>query len=360
MNKLAKRLLVAMAAIASGALAFWAVHESESGKIDALAGQALCELQLAPGAGEVSIPFTLTQAVDRLEIGLRLRAKGEHLSVAVLDGDKPIFQATLSKASRFGGGRDIPAGEYTAVLRQETGTHGGYAVISDRVVSQGITGWQVLSRALLALVILSGVWALLAQNAKSPKQRALSRQIFHTFLLPVVAMFLYLLFHEGGHALGELAFGRFDLARSDFWGIHGSPHSGGKAGPSLAPWQQAVITGGGPMFPTLAGWVLFLLWIIPFARWLREARPLLGLYYGAVLALAIFPSIAVGLHMLGFISDGETGSFIANAPGPTWLVEGCLWIALLVNALILWRVLPYLWRTWKTQFPDYRKTIASP
>jgi hypothetical protein len=356
MNTWARRVLVGAVAIGCGVLSFWAVHQSEARKIERLAAQALCELELVPGAAKVTVPFTLRQAVDRLELGLRMGAEDERLFFAVLDGDRPIMQATFSKTSRFGGGRDIAAGTYTAVLRQETGSHGGYAVISDQAVTGGITGWQILSRVFVALTILSGVWAYLARKSANRWQRATSRQIFHTLLIPLVAMFMFLLFHEGGHALGQLAFGRFDLARSDFWGIHGSPHSGGKAGPSLAPWQQAVITGGGPLFPTFAGWMLFLLWHAPVVRTFRNVRPLLGLYYGAIMSLALLPFIAVAAHLCGIISDGETQSFISNSPGPLWVVKGLLWIMFLVNGCMLWRVLPELWGTWKKTFPPYRNT----
>jgi hypothetical protein len=293
MNTFAKTVLVGIIAIGCGRLTFWAVHQSESQKIDRLLPGALCELELAPGAEEVSTSFTLPRAVDQLRFGLRMRAEEERLSVTVTDGDKLICRATLVKTTHFGGGRDIPAGTYTAILRQESGSQGGYIVISDRLDASGYTGWQVLSRAFVTLVFLAGIWALLARNSPSGRHRALSRQIFHTLLLPTAAIFMYLLFHEGGHAIGQLAFGRFDLARSDFWGIHGHPHSGGKSGPSLAPWKQAVITGGGPMFPTFTGWVLFLIWITPFARKLRETHSLLSLYYGTVMALALFPFIAV-------------------------------------------------------------------
>ena len=54
-------------------------------------------------------------------------------------------------------------------------------------------------------------------------------------------------YHEGGHALAQIAFGHFDLARSDFWGIHGHPHSGGGMGPQLKSWQRLLISCAGPM-----------------------------------------------------------------------------------------------------------------
>lgn len=149
-------------------------------------------------------------------------------------------------------------------------------------------------------------------------------------------------------------FGRFDFARSDFWGIHGHPHSGGTSGPALEPWQQAIITGGGPMLPTFAGWAFFLLWISRIGQGLRSNRPIMDLYLSAIVAALIFPSIVVAGCLLGIINDGETQSFISNAPGPMWLVQAILWGVLSVNAVIMWRVVPELWRVWKRQVRDLR------
>jgi hypothetical protein len=53
---------------------------------------------------------------------------------------------------------------------------------------------------------------------------------------------------------------------------------------------------------------------------------------------------AVG-YLLGIISDGDWQGFIANVPGPLWPIKGLLWRVLLMNAVILWRVVPELRRS---------------
>ena len=191
------------------------------------------------------------------------------------------------------------------------------------------------------------------RKSKSLKQRAASVGAFHALLLGFVAIFLYLLFHEGGHSLAEFAFGRYDFANSDFWGIHGSPHSAFTAGPSLKPWQQSIVAGAGPMLPTLAGWVLFLLWGSRVGRSLRSTRPLMNIYCLAPVAMFVFPGFAVTPgYLSGIISDGDWRGFITNVPGPPWLVRGLLWFTVPVSATILWRVASELRRAWKLQKLD--------
>jgi len=349
MRNFPKYTLVVAAAVCGGALSFWAVHESKSKQVETLAELALCELTLLPGDAVVSKTFSLPGAIEMFHIGIIVTEEDEHLSLEVHDaGGGPVFTATLNRTSRFGGGRDIPAGTFTAILRQQSGTQGGYVAISDRGLPDRITGWQVYSRAFLVLVLGSALWAFLARHSE---KRELSRQVAVVLSMAFLSVFMYLLFHEGGHALVELAFGRFDLARSDFWGIHGSPHSGGTMGPALQPWQQGLISGGGFIGPTLAGWLLYVLWITPVGKRLRLAYPVAGLYYAAVLAIVLIPSVIMPGLLLGLIEDGDWYGFITNMPRPSWLVKGVVWVSLVPNAWILWRIAP--------EFLRVRKALGS-
>ncbi|MBX3178870.1 MAG: hypothetical protein KF886_16060 [Candidatus Hydrogenedentes bacterium] len=352
--------LAVIAAVCGGGLSFWAVREGESRQIDALAERAVCELKLAPGETEVSRAFTLPNAIEVFHIGVRVVAEDERLSVLVHDTrGELVCSATLNRTTRYGGGRDIPPGNYIATLRQESGAHGGYAVISDRGVVERITGWQVYSRVFLGLVVASALWALFARRSERARNRVLSRQVAMMLSMAFLAMFMYLFFHEGGHALAELAFGRFDLASSDFWGIHGRPHSGGKPGVALAPWQQGLISGGGFIGPTLAGWLLYLLWITPAGRRLRHAYPAPSLYYAAVLAMALIPSVITPGLLLGLIDDGDWWGFVTHMPGPSWAIQGIVWISLFPNAWILWRIVPEFLRVAKAHFAAGAATRAT-
>jgi len=343
MNARARNCLVAVTAILGGALALWAVRTPE--RLDEKG--ALCVLKLQPGASDTSASFTTSQPVRHFRVGLRPGARRERLSISI-NGSKGLICRVNTDATRFSCGLDIPAGTYTATLKQEVGSHGGMVVISDKE-RLGITGWQILSRSWLGLLMASGLWALFGRRSGNLRRRIVSVSLFQHLLLGFVLMFLYLLFHEGGHSLTELCFGRYDFAASDFWGIRGTPHSGGTSGPALEPWQQALISGGGPVRPTLAGWALFVVWSSGIGRNLRTGRPTLNLYLCASVAILLFPFIAVGGCLLGIISDGDWNGFINNVPGPLWLVKTIAWGILVVNGLILWRVVPELHRAWKAQ-----------
>ncbi len=306
---------------------------------------ALCVLRLQPGVSDITASFTTPRAIGRFHVGVRPGARRERLSVSIT-GPAGLICRVNTEATHFSCGLDIPADSFTATLKQETGYHGGLVVISDKD-PQGRTGWQIWSRSCVGLLVASGVWAMVSRRSRDLRRRVVSVGVFQHLLLAFVLMFAYLLFHEGGHGLAELCFGRYDWATSDFWGIHGTPHAGGKAGPALEPWQQALISGGGPLLPTLAGWALFAVWSSGLGRNLRHRRPLLDLYGCATIGILVFPFVAVGGYLLGMLSDSDWIGFITHVPGPLWLVKAIAWGILVVNGFILWRVLPELHRAWK-------------
>jgi len=348
----ARGVLVILMAGLCGALAFWASRLDTTPEIHELAKNAFCVLELPKGKPTASASFTTSRAVDRFHVGARPGAKRQRLSLSVYAGKELLYRGPVTQATNFSLTRNLPPGTYTVTLRQETGNHGGLVVVTAEKPPVHVTGWQILSRTLLGGLLLSGIWTLIARKSRNPRRRAISAYTFQMLLLAVAVLFLYLLFHEGGHALGEILYGRFDFARSDFWGIHGHPHSGGTSGPPLEPWQQAIITGGGPMLPTFAGWAFFLFWASRAGRSMRDRRPVVNLYLSAIVAALIFPSVVVAGCLIGILNDGETQSFISNAPGPGWLVQAILWGVLAANAIILWRVSPELWRAWKKQVRD--------
>lgn len=341
--------------ILGGAVSFWAVHGDEAREFNYLEKNALCVLDLGAGTPSASASFTTARTIEQFQVGVRARGKREGVSLSISGREGLICRVTMDNRNvRFGCGHNIPPGTYDVTLRQESGDHGALVVIAgERPVF--VTGWQVLSRAYLGLLVLSGLWAAVARQSRNAKHRAMSSYVFQFLLLGFLLMFLYLLFHEGGHALVEMWFGRYDFGRSDFWGIHGTPHSGGTSGPSLEPWQQALISGGGPWLPTFGGWALFLLWRSRLGGNLRSAR-MMNMYYSAIVAMLVFPGFIVTPGcLLGIISsDGDWNGFITNVPGPLWLVKGVLWGTVLVNGIILWRVVPELWRIVKMQSLEFR------
>jgi hypothetical protein len=350
MKKFATSVLVASTCILVAGLTAWAVCPNETREFNHLREKALCVVELPAGTHSVRASFTTSQPLGQLEVGLRPGRKREFFTLSV-SGKHGLMCSATAEATRYAWSGEFPPGTYEVTASQPPGNHGALVVVAAEKPAY-LTGWQILSRAYVGVLTLSAVGMVIARRAKNPRVRAASLHLFQILMLGFVVVFLYLLFHEGGHALGELIFGRYDFSRSDFWGIHGTPHSAGKPGPPLDAWQHAFISGAGPFLPTLAGWALFLLWSSRFGRNLRNVRPAFNLYFSAVVAMLVFPFVAVAGCLVGILSDGDWQGFIRNVPGPLWLIRGLLWGILLGNAVILWRVVPELWRTWKEQTTD--------
>jgi hypothetical protein len=333
-----------------GALSLWLFRGDEAREFDRLKATALCVLDLPEGTASVFATFTITRPVETLHVGFRRSERRERFSISISGGEGVVASASGVKADSFSFGRGLHPGTYTVTLGQEIKGKGALAVISaERPVY--VTGWQIWSRTYLGLLVLSGFCVLLGRNAESAKTRALSLTAFHSLLLGLVLIFIYLLFHEGGHALAQLYFGCYDFARSDFWGIHGHPHSGGTMA-SLEPWQHTVISCAGPMLPTVAGFAFFLLWGLPIGRKLRSLRPIINLYFSAIVAILVFSEAVLGpAYLLGIVTaEGDLVGRVTDAAGPVWLAKGLLWGAFLFSAFILWRAVPELQRAWRAQF----------
>ncbi|HUT28559.1 MAG TPA: hypothetical protein VMX13_02115 [Sedimentisphaerales bacterium] len=346
MKPLVWKIFIGSIAILTGALSFWMVSTNSTWAVRK--GEALCILELQGGIPNVSASFTTSETLEQFFVAARPEARGEWLSLTIT-GEKGLLCSfsAITNPMRFSfSPGEIPPGTYEAVLKQEVGSQGGRVVIAAGEV--GLTGWQIWSRAFVGLLLVSGVWAGVSRKSTN-RRRATSSFMFHSLLLAFVMIFLYLLFHEGGHALGASIFGQCDWARSDFWGIHGTPHSGLKAGIPVEPWQRAIVSFAGPMLPTLMGWALFLLWRSRTGRQMRSRHPMVNVYLSAIVAMFVLPFVAVLGCLLGIISDGDWLGFIENVPGPLWLVKALVCIVLLVNGFILWRIGPELWRVWKAK-----------
>ena len=362
MKTAAKKARISLAiglGILAGTLSLWLLQGNDARKFDALKANALCVLHLPEGTASASATFTNRRPVEMFHVGIQTKASSEALSISISSDQGFIASASGIKASSFGLGRKIQPGTYTATLRQEIRGQGGAAVIAGEQPVY-VTGWQMWSRTYVGLLVLSGICVMLWRTAGNSRVRALSVTAFHSLLLGLVLIFVYLLFHEGGHALAEIAFGHFDLSRSDFWGIRGHPHSGGTMGPPLKPWQQTVISCAGPMLPTFAGFGLFVLWCLPLGRELRSLRPMVNLYFSALVAILVFSEAVCGpAYLLGFITaEGDLIGHVIEAGGPVWLVKSLLWGSFLISAIILWRVMPEVWKLWKAQFLEPWKSIS--
>ncbi len=356
MKPLTRKILVLSTSILGALFAFWMVQPTSVWTVGTK--DALCILDLHPGDPNVTVPFTTFKTLEQFFVVMRPKSRGELLSLIITGEDDFLCSVTLSKSTRFSFTPDkIPPGTYKAVLKQQAGNQGGRVVISDRHI--GVTGWQILSRALVAFLVISGLWAAAARKSNNRRRHATSLLMFQSLLLACTLIFLYLLFHEGGHALGSSLFGRYNFNRSDFWGIHSSPHSAINASVQVKPWQRAIESFAGPMLPTFIGWALFLLWRSRPGRRIRYRRTMLNLYLSAIVAMLVLPSVVMPGYILGLITDGDWRGFIENVPAPLWLVNTLLSIVLLINTFILWRIVPELWRAYKTHKEKFEAMIQN-
>jgi hypothetical protein len=352
-SKKAISIVALLLGILAGATSLWLTQRDDSRRFDGLKKIAICVVHLPEQKTSVSATFTTTRPVEMFHVGFRKTASDEPVSILIAGDQGPVASFSGIESSTFGLGRAIKPGAYTIALQQETSGKGATVVIADEEPPY-VTGWQMMHRTYVGLLVLSGVFVVLWRNEKDSNIAAASITAFHSLLLGLVLIFVYLLFHEGGHALAQIAFGRFDLARSDFWGIYGHPHSGSTMGPPLEPWKQVLISCAGPMLPTFVGFGLFLLWCSPMGRKARSLRPMLNLYFSAVVAALVFSeAVCEPAYLLGLIdAEGDLIGYATKSGGPVWLVKGFLWSTFLVSTFILWQVLPEVWKSWKNEFMD--------
>jgi hypothetical protein len=359
-NKVSVAIAVLLGSLA-GAVSLSLLLGNDTRKFEALQKNALCALELPQQTTSRSATFTTAERLEMFHVGVRTRSSDEAVSISIAGEKGTLASASGIQSHIFGLGRNIPPGTYTVTVHQERSGQGATVVIAAQE-PEYLTGWQVLSRTYVGLLTVSAVLIVICRRANNPKIYAASIAAFHALLLGLVAVFLYLLFHEGGHALAQLAFGHFDLARSDFWGIRGHPHSGGTMGPPLAPWQQMVIGAAGPWLPTFVGFALFLLWTSAVGRRLRSSRPMMNLYFFAVVAtLVLAEAICEPAYMLGLINaEGDPIGYVSRTGGPVWLARALLGSIFLISAFILWQVLPEIRNAWTTRFPSQRNRTALP
>ncbi len=331
-----------------GAVSFWLVQENDARKFSRLKENALCVLDLPEESLSVGATFTIPRSIDKFQVGIQTRAAGAPLSISISGDGGLVGSATMVKTATFGLGREIRPGVYTATLRRENIGTAAAAVICGELPVH-VTGWQIWHRTYLGLLALSAVGVLIFRNSRYVKRRTAVLGSFHALLLGFVLVFIYLLLHEGGHALAQIAFGHFDLAQSDFWGIRGHPHSGGGMGPPLQPWQHKVISCAGPMLPTLTGFALFAAWALPIGRRIRGVRPMVNLYFSAIVAILVISEAVMGpAYLLGIATaEGDLIGYVASIGGPVWLLKGLLWGMALASIMILWRVIPQIRQGWE-------------
>lgn len=210
-----------------------------------------------PHSGVWEERFQVDRPARRFQVRTRLRGDAENLRLDLerRDGHQVLGFLPIRKgAARFSCGRDV-RGVYTVRVR-ETGVVGMYSI--EIGTAARVTTWQIFLIVLVSLFFLTGVvsaWLAYRDRGAPVSGRAAAwRLAFLAYVLALLVLFVYLLLHEGGHALASIAFNNFDIRRSDFFGLHGSPHSGVRGAGEIAGWQRAVQSIAGPLLPILAAY----------------------------------------------------------------------------------------------------------
>lgn len=282
--------------------------------------------------------FHLDQALDNLTLRLQSNLSSGWVEVKVLEDDSSAsfgLKDRHSSSVTFGFGKPFARGEHRLQITQMPGTEGTWRMQITQ--KPPITTTQrLLAAMLLASVSSLAWWGWTSRRpATQPAQVAGAAGIARLFGFALFLLLLYPAIHETGHNLALSAFGACDWSRTDFIGMSGTPHSGRAQGVDLQPWQTSIVSLGGPLLPTLVGFVLFALW--KYCRRISHS-PLWESMLLWTTALLLLPQLTYPLLVTGIVQDGDYSGYIDNFPGPAWAGNLLLLVLAVVCAFLLVRI----------------------
>jgi hypothetical protein len=242
---------------------------------------------------------------------------------------------------RFSCGKDVH-GVYTVRVREVTVT-GKYTIeIGGKAA---VTRWQKLLMLLVSLFAVSGVLSFW-QHRRSRTGRPVpvlagARFAFLSIGLFLFVLFFYLLFHEGGHALASISFGSFDCSMSDFFGLHGFPHSSMNPEVVLTGWPRAIISIAGPLLPILMSYVLFVLWRSRWGTDLRGKSVLVDVFWSFTIFTFLVSCLGLLIPVIHLSSNSDYTSFVNHVPLARWQADGLLLLVVLANGYLLSSIVPH-------------------
>lgn len=239
---------------------------------------------------------------------------------------------------------DTFQGTFTIRVREQQVT-GKYSIeISPQ--ETGITPWQWFLFLFISLFVLTGAftaWQYRRIRHGLPTPALLAcRLAFLTIGMGLFVLFLYLLLHEGGHALAALSFGSFDLHGSDFFGLRGSPHSGVNPNVLLTPWQRAIHSIAGPLLPVFTAYLLFGFGRSKRGELLRGKSPFVDALWSLATLTLLASALGLLLPVTGLGTDGDYSGFVNSAPVPLWQANLFLLACVLFSAWLVYCTLPEL------------------
>lgn len=277
------------------------------------------------GTKQPELTFGGSSRLGRGRVSISFVQDGQHNVSRTLEG-RDSFSYTFSF------GKPFEPGVYRIVVtsRDAAGTFEFHAGGKPPLEFQ-----QKLYLLLLAAIALLWLRILLVRCRRGSSSAEIARLKAKAGILGfgLVLALIYPIIHEAGHAIPMLCFGAFSLRGSDFIGLRGTPHVNYLPGVTLQPWQSCIVSLGGPLLPTLVGWMLLVAWaFIRRRRGMGEVSEAALLWVSGVLMVGQAGAI---IPILGLARDGDYTGFVSNLPAPLWVANG---IHLAILAANVWAI----------------------
>jgi len=285
----------------------------------------------------VETNFVVEEPISRLQVWVK--SDRQPLAI-ILDLTGPPGVILLSEFAvrssdyRFGCGEDLPAGRYTLRVHEQE-VAGEYRI---RIASAPKFPFHLRAMFLLGfMAFLSVVYWLYSLRGQSHNHRPTetARWLFAFGGSGICALFVYLFFHEGGHALLALFLGSLDLGRSDPFGFSGRPHIAYREDVVPKDWQIMARAAAGPLLPTLIGFFSYALWRSQRGRLIRSNHQARDIFWSLLTFGLLIGQIGMLLPISGLAHDGDYDTMVKHSPPvPIWIIDG-LFVLLAVVAVVM-------------------------
>lgn len=294
---------------------------------------------MSPSASQIRIyDFRLTRSRPDITVHFSSQLSSGRVEFTLADGKSSAvwgLRGRDSAESTFSFGHDFQPGAYK--LKVESWDARG----TFRAGVLAARPWQYHQKLYVVLAVGLAVLAVrmfIARRKEGSVAPASRKHAAMAYVLGfgLVLALLYPIIHETGHALPMIAFGAFSLRGSDFIGAWGHPHVEYLPGVKLEPWQYCIIALGGPLLPSVVGWLLFVLWAA-----VRPRRTMsFGLEAGLLWTSAVMMVGQAGtlIPMLGLASDGDYSGFVQNLAAPLWVANAVHLGLLAINCVLIYHI----------------------
>lgn len=292
----------------------------------------------SPGAWEAD--FELETTSPRLRVSVKADAGPVELLLD-LTGPPGVYLLVdfpvHAEDYRFWCGRDLPAGRYTLRVREQRVT-GAYRL---EVARPPRVSFHLRTMILLGFMALLS--AFLWLRSVKTRQTGIRKSgtmhwVFAFGGSGICALLVYLVFHEGGHALVALLLGTLDLGHSDPFGLSGRPHISYREGMVLTDWQVLVRAAAGPLLPTFVGFISFALWRSRWGRAVRVDHQAGDVFWSLLTFGLLMGQVGMLLPVMRLAHDGDYDTMIRDGPVPGWMIDGTFLLLGIVALALVYRI----------------------